>query len=49
MTNPGVPVTIYQVAECSGEAHIRAMTAAYITEVFKRPGILLRVPISSIN
>jgi hypothetical protein len=38
MRNPGVPMT-YQVSECVGEAHMRAMTSANITEGFKRSGI----------
>jgi hypothetical protein len=37
--NTGVPITIYQAAECIGEAHIRAMTVAKIMEVFQRSGI----------
>jgi hypothetical protein len=36
---PRVPMTIWQVAECIGEAHMTAMTPANITEGFKKPVI----------
>jgi hypothetical protein len=39
MRNSGMPMTIYQVAECIREAHVRAMTPANITEGFKSSGI----------
>jgi hypothetical protein len=37
MRNPCVPMTVYQVAECTGEAHIRALTPAYIMEGLQCP------------
>ncbi|KAF2905483.1 hypothetical protein ILUMI_00695 [Ignelater luminosus] len=39
LRNPGIPMTIYQVAECVGEAHPKAFTPANIIAGFKRSGI----------
>ncbi|KAF2900936.1 hypothetical protein ILUMI_05249 [Ignelater luminosus] len=39
LRNPGIPMTIYQVAECVSEAHPKAFTAANIIAGFKRSGI----------
>ncbi|KAF2885440.1 hypothetical protein ILUMI_20720 [Ignelater luminosus] len=39
LRNPGIPMTIYQVAECMGEAHPKAFTPANIIAGFKRSGI----------
>lgn len=38
MRNPGVPMTVYQVAECAGEAFNKSMTTN-ITHGFKKSGI----------
>lgn len=40
MQNSGMPTTMYQVAECTAEAHMIAMTLVNITKGFKRSGIL---------
>ncbi|KAF2899616.1 hypothetical protein ILUMI_06557 [Ignelater luminosus] len=39
LTNPGIPMTIYQVAECVGEAHPKAFTPANIIAGFKKSEI----------
>lgn len=39
MRNPGKTFSIYQVAECVGEAHMRSMTPANICSAFKCTGI----------
>ncbi|KAF2898949.1 hypothetical protein ILUMI_07210, partial [Ignelater luminosus] len=39
LRNPGIPMTIYQVAECVGEAHPKAFTTANIIAGFKKSGI----------
>ncbi|KAF2890589.1 hypothetical protein ILUMI_15584, partial [Ignelater luminosus] len=36
LRNPGIPMTIYQVAQCLGEAHPKAFTPANIIAGFKR-------------
>lgn len=39
LKNPGKPITIYDVAECIGIAHNRAMTPTNISNAFKKCGI----------
>lgn len=39
MRNPGRPITIYEIAACVGEAHMKAMTPANISSAFKKTGI----------
>lgn len=39
LLNPGIPMTIYQIAECFSTAHMRAMTPSNITAGFRRSGI----------
>lgn len=39
MKNPGKPITIYEIAACVGEAHMKAMTPINISMAFKKTGI----------
>lgn len=39
VNNPGKPLTIYKIAQCVGEAHIKAVSAKNIMSGFKKTGI----------
>lgn len=39
LRNPGRPISIYDVAECVGEAYLKAMTPINITNAFRKCGI----------
>lgn len=39
LRNPGLPMTIYEIAECVGLAYSKAMTPINITSAFKKTGI----------
>lgn len=40
LKHPGIPLTIYQVAECVGQAFMRSMTPCNIEAGFKKAGIV---------